>query len=347
MTNAWPKGTSCSPTPSSPAALRRSSPHSTSASGCSTARPARPPLYAATRRAAVLLLRATSWLLTAPSRMRPIWGMDPGARCGQRAHVAAPGAGPITGHPRRAPASSAAPPRSGRGRRSTPHAIAAGFYARADDLPAARRHAAIVADLGPGGAARSYLWSVGVRELPWPPSPSTTARCARSCSPTSLPSPRPAASTAPSSRSRAATATSRDCLRRTSAPLQTANRSSPPPPTCTNDSAPNAFLADLQPASGEPTGPRPRPFPELTTQEVEVLVLIARGHSNDDIVAELTVSPATVRNHITHIFQKLHVRDPGADHRARPRGRTLLTALFRPKLSLAACLDAGCLRREE
>ena len=39
-----------------------------------------------------------------------------------------------------------------------------------------------------------------------------------------------------------------------------------------------------------------------------MLALIARGLSNDDIVAELVVSPATVRNHITHIFQKLQVR---------------------------------------
>jgi len=38
-------------------------------------------------------------------------------------------------------------------------------------------------------------------------------------------------------------------------------------------------------------------------------VLIARGLSNDEIVADLMVSPATVRNHITRIFQKLQVRD--------------------------------------
>jgi hypothetical protein len=45
------------------------------------------------------------------------------------------------------------------------HAIAAGFSARAGDLPAARRHTAIVADLGSWRADRSYLWSVGMREL--------------------------------------------------------------------------------------------------------------------------------------------------------------------------------------
>ncbi|MBA2281632.1 MAG: helix-turn-helix transcriptional regulator, partial [Acidimicrobiia bacterium] len=51
-----------------------------------------------------------------------------------------------------------------------------------------------------------------------------------------------------------------------------------------------------------------RPFADLTAREEQVLALIARGLSNDEIVAELVVSPATVRNHITRIFQKLHVR---------------------------------------
>ncbi len=69
-----------------------------------------------------------------------------------------------------------------------------------------------------------------------------------------------------------------------------------------------AFLAELRAAPNEPTGPRERPFAGLTAREEAVLVLIARGLSNDDIVAELVVSPATVRNHITRIFQKLQVR---------------------------------------
>ena len=52
-----------------------------------------------------------------------------------------------------------------------------------------------------------------------------------------------------------------------------------------------------------------------------MLVLIARGRSNDEIVAELVVSPATVRNHITRIFQKLQVRSRAqAIVRARESG---------------------------
>jgi hypothetical protein len=45
------------------------------------------------------------------------------------------------------------------------HAVAAGFYARADDLDAARHHLATVVDLGGWQSDRSYLWSVYVREL--------------------------------------------------------------------------------------------------------------------------------------------------------------------------------------
>ncbi|MGQ0519695.1 MAG: ATP-binding protein [Actinomycetota bacterium] len=45
------------------------------------------------------------------------------------------------------------------------HSVAAGFLARAGDLDGARRHVAVVLDLGTWRADRSYLWSVFVREL--------------------------------------------------------------------------------------------------------------------------------------------------------------------------------------
>jgi DNA-binding NarL/FixJ family response regulator len=50
-------------------------------------------------------------------------------------------------------------------------------------------------------------------------------------------------------------------------------------------------------------------FPELTAREVEILDLIAQGHTNPKIAARLYVSPNTVRNHISHIFAKLQVAD--------------------------------------
>ena len=48
-------------------------------------------------------------------------------------------------------------------------------------------------------------------------------------------------------------------------------------------------------------------FPELTPKECEVLNLIAKGLSNDEIADKLFISPKTVRNHNTRIFSKLQV----------------------------------------
>jgi len=50
-------------------------------------------------------------------------------------------------------------------------------------------------------------------------------------------------------------------------------------------------------------------FPELTAREREVLDLIARGHTNQEIAQELYISQKTVRNHISNIFTKLQVAD--------------------------------------
>ncbi len=58
--------------------------------------------------------------------------------------------------------------------------------------------------------------------------------------------------------------------------------------------------------------PRPAPperFAELTEREVDVFRLIARGLSNAEIGRELFISDTTVKTHITHILQKLDLRD--------------------------------------
>jgi DNA-binding NarL/FixJ family response regulator len=48
---------------------------------------------------------------------------------------------------------------------------------------------------------------------------------------------------------------------------------------------------------------------ELTQREREVLALVGRGLSNQEIAAELTLSPATARTHVSHAMVKLGARD--------------------------------------
>jgi DNA-binding NarL/FixJ family response regulator len=58
--------------------------------------------------------------------------------------------------------------------------------------------------------------------------------------------------------------------------------------------------------------PRPAPpkeFDELTTREQEVFRLIANGLSNPEIAQALYISDTTVKTHVTHILQKLNLRD--------------------------------------
>jgi DNA-binding NarL/FixJ family response regulator len=58
--------------------------------------------------------------------------------------------------------------------------------------------------------------------------------------------------------------------------------------------------------------PRPTPpkvFDELSDRERAVFRLIARGLSNGEIGRELFISETTVKTHVTHILQKLNLRD--------------------------------------
>jgi DNA-binding NarL/FixJ family response regulator len=47
----------------------------------------------------------------------------------------------------------------------------------------------------------------------------------------------------------------------------------------------------------------------LTNRERDVLALVARGLSNDEIAAHMVISPTTAKTHVSRAMTKLHARD--------------------------------------
>jgi DNA-binding CsgD family transcriptional regulator len=47
---------------------------------------------------------------------------------------------------------------------------------------------------------------------------------------------------------------------------------------------------------------------ELSKRELEILSLLAQGHSNQEVAAKLFVSLSTVKTHIQNLFEKLDVK---------------------------------------
>src|SRR5207245_332925 len=47
----------------------------------------------------------------------------------------------------------------------------------------------------------------------------------------------------------------------------------------------------------------------LTAREVEILKLIAIGQANKQIARRLNISDKTVRNHVSNMYEKLHIYD--------------------------------------
>lgn len=56
-------------------------------------------------------------------------------------------------------------------------------------------------------------------------------------------------------------------------------------------------------------GPGPAPAAGLTARETEVLRLVARAMTNREIAGTLGISEQTVKNHLKHIVQKLHLKN--------------------------------------
>jgi len=64
------------------------------------------------------------------------------------------------------------------------------------------------------------------------------------------------------------------------------------------------------PAPAEAPAPEPdERLAGLTPREVEILALVGRGMSNQEIAAHLVLSPLTAKTHVSRLFTKLDARD--------------------------------------
>jgi DNA-binding NarL/FixJ family response regulator len=64
---------------------------------------------------------------------------------------------------------------------------------------------------------------------------------------------------------------------------------------------------------------------ELSERELDVLSLIARGHDNSGIAEQLSISPHTVKTHVSAILEKL-----GVENRIQAAVRAIRAGLVRP-----------------
>ena len=79
-----------------------------------------------------------------------------------------------------------------------------------------------------------------------------------------------------------------------------------------------ALAASQAPAIVSPP-PSPRYPDGLTEREVQVLCLVAKGLTDEQIGRQLVISPRTVNTHLTSIYRKIQVSSVGKERQAAPR----------------------------
>ena len=78
---------------------------------------------------------------------------------------------------------------------------------------------------------------------------------------------------------------------------------------CLDPEAVDAVLA----AAGHRVPQRPKELPSgLTERELEILLVLVRGKSNQEIAHDLRISAKTVGNHVQHVYEKAGVRSRAA-----------------------------------
>jgi predicted ATPase/DNA-binding CsgD family transcriptional regulator len=75
------------------------------------------------------------------------------------------------------------------------------------------------------------------------------------------------------------------------------------------ESVAEALATEVAPSAAPQIARRDAPFGNLSPAEMQVLRLLARGRTTREIAAELVVAVSTVDRHLTHIYQKLGVRN--------------------------------------
>ncbi len=83
---------------------------------------------------------------------------------------------------------------------------------------------------------------------------------------------------------------------------------SPPADELIDQTITRRLIAEIAARPKQSDG-RPLELEELSARELDVMRLIARGLTNAEIAAELTVAQATVKSHVAGLLRKLGARD--------------------------------------